>query len=83
MSTASVTGSKSGFGEEQEAYFERIAQMKLKNPLVVGFGIHDANTFSQATKHTSGAIIGSAFIKTITEKGLEGISPFIKSLRPH
>jgi tryptophan synthase alpha chain len=83
VSTASVTGSKSGFGEEQEAYFERIAQMKLKNPLVVGFGIHDANTFSQATKHTSGAIIGSAFIKTITEKGLKGISPFIKSLRPH
>jgi len=56
--------------------------MNLKNPLVVGFGIHDANTFSQATKHTSGAIIGSAFIKTITEKGLAGISPFIKSLRP-
>jgi tryptophan synthase alpha chain len=83
VSTASVTGSKSGFGEEQEAYFERIAQMNLKNPLVVGFGIHDANTFSQATKHTSGAIIGSAFIKTITEKGLKGISPFIKSLRPH
>lgn len=83
VSTASVTGSKSGFGVEQEAYFERIAQMNLKNPLVVGFGIHDANTFSQATKHTSGAIIGSAFIKTITEKGLEGISPFIKSLRPH
>ena len=43
---------------------------------------NDANTFSQATKHTSGAIIGSAFIKTITEKGLAGISPFIKSLRP-
>ncbi len=82
VSTASVTGSKSGFGVEQEAYFERIAQMNLKNPLVVGFGIHDANTFSQATKHTSGAIIGSAFIKTITEKGLAGISPFIKSLRP-
>jgi tryptophan synthase alpha chain len=82
VSTASVTGSKSGFGPEQEAYFERIANMKLKNPLVVGFGIHDALTFTQATKHTSGAIIGSAFIKTITEKGLAGIAPFIQSLRP-
>ncbi|MDB4329746.1 tryptophan synthase subunit alpha [Flavobacteriaceae bacterium] len=82
VSTASVTGSKSGFGPEQEAYFERIAKMKLKNPLVVGFGIHDAHTFTQATKHTSGAIIGSAFIKTITEKGLAGIAPFIQSLRP-
>ncbi|MDA8973204.1 tryptophan synthase subunit alpha [bacterium] len=82
VSTASVTGSKSGFGPEQEAYFERIANMKLKNPLVVGFGIHDEHTFTQATKHTSGAIIGSAFIKTITEKGLAGIAPFIQSLRP-
>ena len=82
VSTASVTGSKSGFGPEQEAYFERIANMKLKNPLVVGFGIHDAHTFTQATKHTSGAIIGSAFIKTITEKGLAGIAQFIQSLRP-
>ena len=82
VSTASVTGSKSGFGPEQEAYFERIANMKLKNPLVVGFGIHDAHHFTQATKHTSGAIIGSAFIKTITEKGLAGIAPFIQSLRP-
>ena len=83
VSTASVTGSKSGFGTEQEAYFKRIAAMNLKNPLVVGFGIHDAHTFNQATTHTSGAIIGSAFIKTLTQEGLAGIEPFIKSLRPH
>ena len=81
VSTASVTGSKSGFGTEQEAYFKRIKDMNLKNPLVVGFGIHDAHTFEQATKNTSGAIIGSAFIKTITAEGLSGIAPFIKSLR--
>jgi len=81
VSTASVTGSKSGFGAEQEAYFKRIKDMNLKNPLVVGFGIHDAHTFEQATQNTSGAIIGSAFIKTITAEGLSGIAPFIKSLR--
>jgi tryptophan synthase alpha chain len=55
--------------------------MNLKNPLLVGFGIHDAHTFEQATQNTSGAIIGSAFIKTITAEGLSGIAPFIKSLR--
>jgi len=81
VSTASVTGSKRGFGTEQEAYFKRIKDMNLKNPLVVGFGIHDAHTFEQATQNTSGAIIGSAFIKTITAEGLSGIAPFIKSLR--
>lgn len=82
VSTASVTGAKSNFGREQEAYFKRIAAMKLKNPLVVGFGIHNSHTFAQATKNTSGAIIGSAFIKTLTEKGHSGIVPFVKSIRP-
>lgn len=81
VSSASVTGSQSGFGNQQEAYFKRIAAMKLKNPLVVGFGIKDKETFALATKYTSGAIIGSAFIKVISEKGVDGISTFINSIR--
>ena len=32
---------------------------------MVGFGIKDNETFSQACKHTSGAIIGTAYIKAI------------------
>jgi tryptophan synthase alpha chain len=32
VSSASVTGSESGFGNTQEDYFKRIAQMNLKNP---------------------------------------------------
>lgn len=81
VSSASVTGSKSGFGNEQEAYFERIASMNLKNPQIVGFGIKDAETFQQATKKAKGAIIGSAFIKYLTEKGEKNIPEFIKSIR--
>ena len=81
VSTASVTGSKSGFGPEQEAYFERIANMKLKNPLVVGFGIHDAHTFTQATKHNSGAIIGSAFINFLEERGIDKVGEFISTIK--
>ncbi|PIB29867.1 tryptophan synthase subunit alpha [Maribacter sp. 4G9] len=81
VSSASVTGSKSGFGSEQEAYFERIASMNLKNTQIVGFGIKDAETFQQATKKAKGAIIGSAFIKYLTEKGEKNISEFIKSIR--
>ncbi len=80
VSSASVTGSSEGFGEAQMRYFERIASFSLANPLIVGFGIRDSKTFSQATKHTNGAIIGSAFIKMLSEKGLEGISEFIGSL---
>ena len=81
VSSASVTGSKSGFGQEQENYFERIANMKLKNPQIVGFGIKDEETFKQATKTAKGAIIGSAFIKHLTANGVHSIAEFVKSIR--
>jgi tryptophan synthase alpha chain len=82
VSTASVTGSKSGFGPEQTAYFKRVSDMQLKNPLIVGFGIKDQETFNTATEHTQGAIIGSACIKHLTENGPKGIDTFVKSVRP-
>lgn len=81
VSSASVTGSKSGFGNEQETYFERIANMNLKNPQIVGFGIKDAETFDQATKTSKGAIIGSAFIKYLTANGVNEVNSFIKLIR--
>ncbi len=81
VSSASVTGSQIGFGEMQQSYFQRIAALKLQNPQIVGFGIHDKNTFKQATENAKGAIIGSAFIKTITTNGVAGIKDFIRSIR--
>jgi tryptophan synthase alpha chain len=81
VSSASVTGSKSGFGKEQENYFERIAKMNLKNPQIVGFGIKDAETFKQATKTTNGAIIGSAFIKHLTAHGIDKTANFVNTIR--
>ena len=81
VSSASTTGAKSGFGEEQNEYFKRIADLKLKNPQIVGFGISNAQTFEQATTYAKGAIIGSAFIKFLTENGVEFIPEFIKRIR--
>ncbi|MBK9225126.1 MAG: tryptophan synthase subunit alpha [Flavobacterium sp.] len=69
VSSASVTGSQSGFGNTQEDYFKRIAAMNLKNPQIVGFGINNRDTFTQATQYAKGAIIGSAFIKNLTTNG--------------
>ncbi len=80
VSSASVTGSQSGFGNEQSNYFKRISEMNLINPQIVGFGISDSNTFKQATKYAKGAIIGSAFIKYVTETGVDTIDEFIKSV---
>lgn len=81
VSSASVTGSDAGFGNEQNDYFQRIASLQLKSPQIVGFGINNSETFKQATKHAMGAIIGSAFIKMLSEKGLGEISAFIKTIR--
>lgn len=81
VSSASVTGSSSGFREEQENYFKKIASLSLKNPQIVGFGINNSETFQQATQNAKGAIIGSAFIKILSEKGIAGISSFISAIR--
>lgn len=76
VSSASVTGSGSGFGKAQTDYFKRISDLNLANPQIVGFGIKDHETFTQATKHTKGAIIGSAFIKHLTANGNKNIDTF-------
>ncbi|GAA0873143.1 tryptophan synthase subunit alpha [Gangjinia marincola] len=81
VSSASTTGAKTGFGDEQSDYFKRIAAMNLKNPQIVGFGISNAQTFKAATTHAKGAIIGSAFIKHLTAHGVDRIQDFIREIR--
>ncbi|NER12340.1 tryptophan synthase subunit alpha [Leptobacterium flavescens] len=81
VSSASTTGAKNTFGEDQSSYFEKIAAMNLKNPQIVGFGISNAETFNQATKKAKGAIIGSAFIKYISANPPEKISDFVEGIR--
>jgi len=81
VSSAGVTGSQKGFGQDQQEYFKKIDSLSLTNPQIVGFGINNSETFKQATQKTNGAIIGSAFIKMLSEKGIEGIQDFIKSIR--
>ena len=81
VSSASVTGgSADEFDLNQKEYFERIANLNLENPQVIGFGISNKSTFNQATKHAKGAIIGSVFIKNLTENGISSIDKFIKNI---
>ena len=80
VSSAAVTGSQSGFGSEQMDYFKRISDLKLKNPQIVGFGIKDKQTFSEATKYQNGAIIGSAFIKFIASNPINQIKNFVTNI---
>ncbi len=80
VSSASVTGSQSGFGDEQTKYFKRIADMNLNNPQIIGFGISNNETFTQATQNAKGAIIGSAFIKHLTNDGVDKIDRFVNQI---
>lgn len=64
VSSSSTTGANKDMTEQQK-YFQRIESMKLKNPVMIGFGIKDNETFMQACKYAAGAIIGTAYIKAI------------------
>ena len=80
VSSASITGSSEGFGENETTYFERIANLKLKSQQIIGFGINSKVTFEQAIEYQKGAIIGSAFIKFITTNSIKSINEFIKQI---
>ncbi len=67
VSASSTTGVKGSFSDIQVEYFRRIQQMNLMHPRLVGFGISDNSTFEIACKYAHGAIIGSAFIKMLTD----------------
>lgn len=65
VSSNAITGGNSNIQQEQENYFQRIQNMQLKNPTLIGFGIRDKQTFNTACQYANGAIIGTAFINVI------------------
>ncbi|HRS18602.1 MAG TPA: tryptophan synthase subunit alpha, partial [Bacteroidales bacterium] len=83
VSSSSTTGTKSQFSDEQIQYFKRIQSMQLQNPLLVGFGISNTETFKQVCLYTHGAIVGSACIKALEKEGTleQNISEFVASIK--
>ena len=82
VSSASTTGVKNGIDEEKRNYFARIKKMNLKNPLIIGFGISDKESFDKACEYANGAIIGSAFIKSLeAQNSISGVEEFVKEIR--
>lgn len=67
VSSASTTGRSAGFSKEQKNYFRKIQQMKLSKPVLTGFGIHDSRTFTEASRYSNGAIVGSHFIRLLED----------------
>jgi tryptophan synthase alpha chain len=81
VSSYSTTGSGKGL-EQSQAYFEKINEMKFRNPKMIGFGIRDKNTFQNACRYANGAIIGTAFVKAMEGEGSveNKVFNFVKSI---
>jgi tryptophan synthase alpha chain len=81
VSSSSLTGSDKDFGAV-EGYLERLRDMGLSNPMLVGFGIRDKASFDAACKYTNGAIIGSAYIKALESEAAiaSATTKFIRSV---
>ena len=85
VSTAGITGMTGLFSEEAIQYFNRLADMKLANPVMVGFGVSSKETIDQVCSHLQGVVIGSAFIKHLSKSAStgEGISNFANQVLGH
>jgi tryptophan synthase alpha chain len=64
VSSSSTTGSDKQM-QSVEAYLKRLQSYGLKNPILVGFGIKDKASFDAACAYSNGAIIGTAYIKSL------------------
>ena len=85
VADSSTTGTRSTVGVHQLEYFQRIRDMDLLVPGLIGFGISNHKTFMTACAYARGAIIGSAFIKELGGKnGLsldEKVAKFVRQIR--
>ncbi|MEY4052661.1 MAG: hypothetical protein RIR64_1646, partial [Bacteroidota bacterium] len=57
VSSSATTGKDKDFSKVA-LYLQKLQAMKLKNPVLVGFGIKDKETFDAVAAYSNGAIIG-------------------------
>jgi tryptophan synthase alpha chain len=81
VSSSSTTGKDKNMADVK-TYLQKIKNLKLKNPVLVGFGIKDKQTFEAACENANGAIIGTAFIKALekTNNINKTTEEFLKSI---
>lgn len=64
VSSSSTTGSDKKT-TDVAAYLQKLRDIKLTNPVLVGFGISNKESFNAVCQLADGAIIGSAYIKAL------------------
>ena len=74
VSSAATTGAQKDFDAQKQAYFQKIEQMHLRIPRMVGFGISNRQTFDAACAHAAGGIVGSRFVSLLDEAGGDALS---------
>ncbi|WP_151087546.1 tryptophan synthase subunit alpha [Hymenobacter baengnokdamensis] len=86
VAAAGTTGAQTDMNADVDAYLSRTKALGLRNPTLVGFGISDAASFAAASRHTTGAIIGSAFIRLLQQtpagERTAAIHDFVAGIRP-
>ncbi|MEM9895721.1 MAG: tryptophan synthase subunit alpha [Bacteroidota bacterium] len=82
VSSSSITGAKKSMQNTQIHYFNRVANMGLRHPRLIGFGISDNKTFESACQYAEGAIIGSAFIDQLkVDSSDQAIEKFVATIK--
>ena len=67
VSSAATTGAQKEFDQKKQAYFNKVNNMSLKHPRMIGFGISNKQTLESAQDNAAGAIIGSKFVTLLDE----------------
>ena len=64
VSSSSTTGNETKEINNEE-YLNRLANLGLKNPVMIGFGIKNKTDFDKVTEKADGGIIGTAFVNIL------------------
>jgi len=81
VAQTSITGGQGSVSDGQSEYFQKIKDMHLSSPTLIGFGIHNRETYDSACGYANGAIIGSAFIRMLKRDGVKGIGEFVDGVK--
>ena len=83
VSSASTTGTKGINTDILAEFTAKIKNAGVQSPRLIGFGISNKQSFENACRYANGAIIGTAFIKAISDKGglEEKIRSFVATIK--
>lgn len=80
MARKGVTGAHTTFSADLDAYLAR-CRAATKLPLALGFGVQNAADVEHLRGKVDIAVVGSATLRLIEEKGIAPVGDFIRSLR--